>query len=359
MITRRPALESSLSLLAAILLGTVMLLCSVPAALAEPSRTLGDLQAEAARVRDQIDVLDRKAAIAVERYDTARTELDQINRHLLEARRELDHKQTQLDVSQAVYGQRMADIYKSGGVSVLDVLLSTDDFTELDTHIDYFLEINAADADAIHELEALTTQVEALTAELDDRREAALAKEIDLRGRQADVEDRLAERKSLLAELDSQVREMLARRERRDAAAARRLAAAAGVNLDQIHGTPAQIALVRETMRYLGIPYVWAGATPAGGFDCSGLVLFVYNKFGVQFPHGATMQARMGTPVSFAQMQPADLVFFGSPAFYHHVGIYIGGGLFIEAPHTGDVVKVSRLAGRGCTLACRYPIRLP
>jgi len=104
---------------------------------------------------------------------------------------------------------------------------------------------------------------------------------------------------------------------------------------------------------------VWAGATPSGGFDCSGLVLYVYAKFGVSFPHGATMQAHMGTPLPFGQMEPADLVFFGDPSFYHHVGIYIGNGLFIEAPRTGDVVKVSQLAGRGSTLACRYPIRLP
>ena len=111
-------------------------------------------------------------------------------------------------------------------------------------------------------------------------------------------------------------------------------------------------------MKYLGIPYVWGGASPSGGFDCSGLVLYVYAKFGVNFPHGATMQAHMGTPVPFDQLEPADLVFFGDPSFYHHVGIYIGNGLFIEAPHTGDVVKVSQLAGRGGTLACRYPIRL-
>ena len=112
-------------------------------------------------------------------------------------------------------------------------------------------------------------------------------------------------------------------------------------------------------MRWLGVPYVWAGASPSQGFDCSGLVMYVYAKFGVRLPHAATLQARLGSPVSFDDLQPADLVFFGSPSFYHHVGIYIGDGLFIEAPHTGDVVKVSRLAGRGCALACRYDVRLP
>jgi cell wall-associated NlpC family hydrolase len=112
-------------------------------------------------------------------------------------------------------------------------------------------------------------------------------------------------------------------------------------------------------MHWLGIAYVWAGASPSQGFDCSGLVMYVYAKFGVRLPHAATLQARLGRPVSFADLQPADLVFFGSPSFYYHVGIYIGDGLFIEAPHTGDVVKVSRLAGRGCALACRYELRSP
>ena len=79
----------------------------------------------------------------------------------------------------------------------------------------------------------------------------------------------------------------------------------------------------------------------------------------MDLPHAATYQARMGTPVPFDQLQPADLVFFGSPSFYHHVGIYAGNGRFIEAPHTGDVVKVSVLAGRGTTLACRFRCACP
>ena len=197
-----------------------------------------------------------------------------------------------------------------------------------------------------------------LTGQIEDDRAKALEREKDMRAKRTDVEDQLAQRKALLADLDAQVKELLRQQALRDAAAAQRLADSAGVDIDSINGTAAQIALVKETMRYLGIPYVWAGATPSGGFDCSGLVLYVYAKFGVSFPHGATMQAYQGTPVPFDKMEPADLVFFGTPAFYHHVGIYIGNGLFIEAPHTGDVVKVSELAGRGAALACRYPIRI-
>jgi cell wall-associated NlpC family hydrolase len=67
--------------------------------------------------------------------------------------------------------------------------------------------------------------------------------------------------------------------------------------------------------------------------------MFVYSQVGVGLPHNAAMQQSACQPVSRADLQPGDLVFFGSPA--HHVGIYIGGGNMVHAPHTGDVVRVA------------------
>ena len=97
--------------------------------------------------------------------------------------------------------------------------------------------------------------------------------------------------------------------------------------------------VVGVAMQYLGVPYVWGGASP-GGFDCSGLVMFVYAQMGVSLPHHAADQYNYGTPVSRDQLEPGDLVFFDGLG---HVGIYIGGGEFVHAPHTGDVVKISSL----------------
>jgi cell wall-associated NlpC family hydrolase len=106
------------------------------------------------------------------------------------------------------------------------------------------------------------------------------------------------------------------------------------------HPEAATIAL-----RYLGVPYAWGGASP-DGFDCSGLVLYVYAQIGVSLPHFAAAQYGAGTPVSRDQLQPGDLVFFDA---LNHVGIYIGSGQFVHAPHTGDVVKISSLAEYGAS----------
>ena len=102
------------------------------------------------------------------------------------------------------------------------------------------------------------------------------------------------------------------------------------------HPEAATIAL-----RYLGIPYVFGGATPAG-FDCSGLVEYVYAQLGIALPHYAAAQYQYGVAVPRADLQPGDLVFFDG---LNHVGIYIGGNSFVHAPHTGDVVKISTLTG--------------
>jgi peptidoglycan DL-endopeptidase CwlO len=93
-------------------------------------------------------------------------------------------------------------------------------------------------------------------------------------------------------------------------------------------------------LQYLGVPYVWGGSTPAG-FDCSGLVMYVYAQLGIQLPHYAADQYLSGTPVSRSNLQPGDLVFFDGLS---HVGIYIGNGQIVHAPHIGDVVRISKLS---------------
>ena len=354
-VTRAAALAagSFLPLLALLLVAGLL----PTAALASPS--VADLEAQARDVRREAARLDARAEILTEKYNVARAALDVVNVRLQEARRDLERTRVQLDAAQALRGDRLSAMYKSDGYSVLDVIFNLSDIGEADTQLGYFRSIDEADQDTVTRISAMEQQVEELEQQIDKDRADALDREMGLREQQAAIEDQLAAREQLLADLDARVKKLLSEQARLDAEASERLARAAGVDLATISGTPAQIAVVKETMKYLGIPYVWAGATPSGGFDCSGLVLYVYAKFGVQFPHGATMQAHMGDPVSLSQAQPADLVFFGYPAFYHHVGIYIGNGLFIEAPHTGDVVKVSRLAGRGCALICRYDIELP
>jgi cell wall-associated NlpC family hydrolase len=98
--------------------------------------------------------------------------------------------------------------------------------------------------------------------------------------------------------------------------------------------------------RYLGVPYLWGGASPLTGFDCSGLTMYAYAQVGIHLTHYTGAQFHEGTPVPPTALQPGDLVFFDAGAFGvpGHEGMYLGGGLFIQAPHTGDVVRISSLS---------------
>jgi cell wall-associated NlpC family hydrolase len=116
----------------------------------------------------------------------------------------------------------------------------------------------------------------------------------------------------------------------------RLLTDAAGVQSEPV-GRPRVVAIA---LRYLGTPYRWAGSSP-DGFDCSGFVMYVYGRIGIGLPHNSAMLWGVGRPVARNDLQPGDLVFFNGLS---HAGIYIERGRFVHSPHSGDVVKISRLS---------------
>ena len=105
-----------------------------------------------------------------------------------------------------------------------------------------------------------------------------------------------------------------------------------------------QARIVKYARKFIGVRYTYGGTSPATGFDCSGFVRFVYAHFGIALPHYSGAQFQMGRRVSQAGLRPGDLVFFDGLG---HVGLYIGAGRFIHAPHTGTRVSIDTLSHHG------------
>lgn len=118
--------------------------------------------------------------------------------------------------------------------------------------------------------------------------------------------------------------------------------------------TPLGVRAARLARHFVGVPYAWGGASPSG-FDCSGLVHYVYGRLGVDLPHNAAAQFGYGRAVPLAQLRPGDLVFFSGLG---HVGLALGGGRYIHAPQSGERVEVASLASRAGSIvgARRLPV---
>ncbi len=99
-------------------------------------------------------------------------------------------------------------------------------------------------------------------------------------------------------------------------------------------------SVVTYARHFLGVRYSWGGVSPRSGFDCSGLVRFVYGHFGIVLPHSSFADLLHGRRVGRRSLRPGDLVFFAGDS---HVGIYVGHGRFIHAPHSGTVVSITTM----------------
>jgi cell wall-associated NlpC family hydrolase len=120
-------------------------------------------------------------------------------------------------------------------------------------------------------------------------------------------------------------------------------AAEPGAAQMRTHPQAAGLLVARYAHRFIGAPYSYGGSSPSG-FDCSGFVAFVYRHFGVELPHYTFAQYGLGRRVAREQLEPGDLVFFDG---LNHVGLYVGHGRFIHAPHSGARVRVEPLGASG------------
>jgi cell wall-associated NlpC family hydrolase len=316
-------------------------------------------QAEAQRVLGEIQQIDASMERAVEAYDRANAHLGQIRRDLHSNRQSLRVARGNLTRAQAVLAKRMVAVYTSGEEqSTLAVLLGSRSLDDLLNRLETVNTVSAQDAAVIREVRSFKGEVTRREHRLTRARAAQSRLVASRAADKVRIRGQLAARQALLSQIKDQIAHLQAVEQARQAALQRRVQArlaaqppTQAVSQDQVGvaaATPeATVAppsrfggVVGIAMGYLGTPYRYGGADPSG-FDCSGFVAYVYGQMGISLPHYSGAQYAAGVAVSRNDLQPGDLVFFNGLS---HVGIYVGGGNFIHAPHTGDVVKISSLS---------------
>jgi cell wall-associated NlpC family hydrolase len=341
---------------------------AVTPAVADPS--IAQKQAEAQSVMGQVQQLDASLERAVEAYNFATTKLAKVRADLKQNHAELQIAKQSLRTAQSTLAQRLVSLYTTGGEDrSLEVLLGASNLDDLVNRFNTVNRISAQDAHVLSQVTSFHRQVKAHERRLKHAKAAADQLVRERAAARASVENQLSARRALLSSIRGQIVTL----QRQEAARQAELRRELQQRIAAQHVTPAQAltsavapvappststpaappatsapappathsSVVSIAERYLGVPYRWGGASPSG-FDCSGLVMYVYGQVGVSLPHSSYAQYGMGSPVSRDQLQPGDLVFFDGLG---HVGIYVGGNSFIHAPHTGDVVKISSISG--------------
>ena len=317
---------------------------------------IGSKRAQMRAVQQQLQRLDAAAQRANSRYEVANRGLKHVEHELGVNRQALGVARGNLSQAQRALARRLVAIYTTQDQqSSLAVILGARSLDDLISRIETVNSISKQDAALIHEVLSFQHQVvhrRTLLRHERARQHRLVVARAAARNR---IEGRLAAERHLYGSVRSQLQTMINQQQAAQAAAAQRARVAAQAQATAPAGSfgvgqPSGAVpsthfsgVVGVAMRYLGVPYVWGGASPSG-FDCSGFVMYVFGQVAISLPHYTVAQWSYPNAVSVPrnQLQPGDLVFF---AGLGHVGIYVGGGQFIHAPHTGDVVRIDSLGG--------------
>ena len=329
-----------------VLAAALLLSASVLGGTASADTLLQQKQAQYARVRADVRKLDDHIEMLTERFNQVRWHLHVLRREIRAASARLEAEQAELERQQRNLAQLLIEQYKGGDPRTLEIVLDSSSLSQLTSSIDLSGRVDSAVGDTVEAIAsakaAIAHQRELLVL---DRKASRVAKR-KLAEKRVQIRHELRRRRRLEKELGQQVKVIAAADQIGQGELALEAHKWLEADLVADAADPGQVLrdqIALDALKQIGVPYVWGGASPQG-FDCSGLVTWLWAKHGYSLPHFAASQFRMG-PVWIAdqtQLRPGDLIFFHKLG---HVAIYIGNGYVVHAPHTGDFVRIAKLSG--------------
>ena len=346
-------------LVAILLIICVFALTGAGVAWAEPAK-ITQAKAQADALQAKLQDLGAKVDAAVEDYDYAKAQLKKTNAAAQKTQAKLNKAENDLAGAETRLTDRIVQIYKDGQTGMLDALLGASSFSDLVNRLDMLQRLSKEDHDILVQVDTYRAQVADQRSQLAEQAkqqkaltDQAAAAEKEVQQKQADVAKQLKGKEAQVAQLEKDWQAQQAALAAQAKEAARQAALKAQQEAQKhprtVSGPGIQVSVpasasgskvIQIAVQYIGVPYIWAGDDPSG-FDCSGFVMYVYAKLGVDLPHSSRMMSEMGTAVPDSQLEPGDLVFFGNPV--HHVGIYVGDGKMINSPYSGASVRIETM----------------
>jgi len=358
---------------------------SVYADTASDKAKIQQVQTQRNDLENKVEMMDNQIETIMSKINSNENDISKSQKNIKQAKINIAKAEVNIKEEQSLFDKRMRVMYMNGPSSYIDIILESKGLDDFISRVENIKKIVTFDQNVINDLKTKKEAINLKKVELDKENTKLLSLRSDNKRILTTLTKQKSDQTVLVSQLDAQekkyaaqlatdlaIAEKQAEIARQAAIAARQAtaarkatavrqaelasrqasASASQVSQEKIRNVAPSLtpsrggatfssnAVLAYASNFLGIQYVWGGTSPSG-FDCSGFTQYVFAHFGVNLPRVSEAQQNVGTLVSRDNLQPGDLVFFGTPA--HHVGIYVGNGNMINAPHTGAVIRIQAL----------------
>jgi peptidoglycan DL-endopeptidase CwlO len=317
--------------------------------LQQNQQALKSAQSQSQDLEIKLENLDVKIEGVMSQISDNKKQINLTEENINLAENELQKAQDDIKAEKDLFGQRMRAMYINGSESYIDIILSSKGFNDLLSNVEAITKIIEYDKKIIADLNLKQDEINKKKDALNDQNTKLLALKADNESKLAQLNSDKADQSKLIVQAKAAEKLYSSKVSANQAAVNETMRQIEAIRNSVPKYTPSRgavpissNAVIAYASNFLGTPYLWGGSTPSG-FDCSGYTQYVFRHFGVSIGRTTYDQINNGYAVSRSDLQPGDLVLFGSDGNPTHVGIYVGNDMYINAPHTGDVVKIASI----------------